>query len=521
MQKLRYGVLAAGALFGLLVAIRAIAGPLSFPVSVRTPINIESFCGALLTAGLLLLSTGKSSKSLETPGRQWWPSVFLLLLVAAGFWRALGIYYLADDFVLVTRANAFHMAKIPELLTTAEASAFFRPVIHLTMAVTAQWAHFNPLLWRLNAVVLHAVNSALVFFLGTRLGLSRSSALFAGALFAIHGSLPESVVWIAGWFGVLSTFFVLCALIFYLEHLTSKTQARLWYGAASFGSMLLALLSKETAYAFPLIAMLLAWDRRVAPRRAAPLLGAFFAGTLATFAYRWSLLGGIGGYADLTGGGPLLMKLALVPVLRSLLLRLWAVLYFPINWSREPELWLGALTLVYVPALLYLASSGRNGASVWFSAGFVLLAALPPLEQLLIGPDLQKSRELYLPLAGFCLLLASAADRSTTPVRWIVTAVILGVNVAALQHNITIWQDVATTAQRTCQVASRCSIGGNLSVRGLPGSLDGVYFLGVGFPECVGLQSDSVPPQVKLNGDQPSDITWDALERELRCDRGR
>jgi hypothetical protein len=516
MQVLRYGLLAGAALFGLLVATRAVFGPLDFPVPVHTPVNVESLCGLLLTAALLIGSRADFPVRPSVPVKDWAWASFLVVLIAAGFWRALGIYFLADDFVLVTRANAFHVGKVPELLSTAEASAFFRPIIHLTMAITAKWAHFDPRLWRLNALALHALNSTLVFGLAFRLGLSRSAGVFAGGLFAIHGCLPESVAWIAGWFGTLSSFFVLCALNCFLGYLTTEGRARGGWGMASFGVMMLALLSKETAFAFPLIAALLAWDRRKV-REAMPILAVFIAGALVLFGYRWWLLGGIGGYADLKSGGPLLMKLSTVPVLRSLLLRLWAVLYFPINWSREPELWLGALTAAYLVGLMWMAANRRRGPSLLFPAGFALLAALPPLEQLLIGPDLQKSRELYLPLAGFCLFLASAMDGLGKRGRWIVPAVVLAFNFAALQHNVTIWQRVGATAERTCAAVSRCSNSSRLSVRDLPGSIDGVYFLGVGFPECIGLQTRSAPPSVEVKGNGASDLTWDTASQILHC----
>jgi hypothetical protein len=509
MQKLRAALLLTASFFGLLIAARALLGPLSFPVSIRTPINIESFCGLLLAVVLLLPAKGSPSDGF--PLKLTW-SLLLVAVAVAGFCRAIDVYFLADDFVLVSRANAFHWAKMRELWTTAEAAAFFRPMIHVTMAATAHWAHFDPRLWRLNAILLHGLNSVLVFAVAARLGLSRNAALFAGALCAIHGCLPESVVWIAGWFGTLSTFFVLCALVLFLEHLRPEGRARLCWGIASFASMTLALLSKETAYVFPLIAVLAAWDRG-ALRRAWPVLTAFFGGALAVFAYRWTLLGGIGGYVDLNSGGLLLMKLGLIPVLRSLLLRLWAVLFFPINWSKEPELWLGLLTAAYVAAMVWLACSRGKSRSLLFPASFVLLGALPPLEQLLIGPDLQKSRELYLPLAGFCLLLGGAADRLRPRAAWIVPVIIVGFNFAALQHNITIWRNVGHVAQQTCLAASRCSIGGKLRVQDVPGSLDGVYFLGVGFPECIGIETRSTPPEIESG----SDLTWEADRRELHC----
>jgi hypothetical protein len=177
------------------------------------------------------------------------------------------------------------------------------------------------------------------------------------------------------------------------------------------------------------------------------------------------------------------------------------------------------LTVAYVAALIWFAAKSRNRRSILFAAGFVLLSALPPLEQLLIGPDLQKSRELYLPLVGFCLLLARAVQGLPARAGMIVSAAIIAFNLAALEHNVRIWRDVGATARRTCAAAVACSRSGTVRVRGLPGSLDGVYFLGVGFPECIGIAAQSAPPAVEvLPASDSAELSWNPDKRELSCD---
>ena len=119
MQKLRYAVVITAALFGFLIAARAISGPLAFPISIRTPINIESVCALLVTVAFLLRREETAPGTPKTRAYLVVPAFVIVLLVIAGFWRAIGIYFLADDFVLVTRANAFYSSRVKELLTTA------------------------------------------------------------------------------------------------------------------------------------------------------------------------------------------------------------------------------------------------------------------------------------------------------------------------------------------------------------------------------------------------------------------
>jgi hypothetical protein len=170
---------------------------------------------------------------------------------------------------------------------------------------------------------------------------------------------------------------------------------------------------------------------------------------------------------------------------------------------------------VYVVALVYCAVKTSSVRRIAFAAAFVLLSALPPLEQLLIGPDLQKSRELYLPLAGFCLLLGAVADGLPGRGRWLIPLAAIAFNLGALQHNITIWREAGAIAERACADAARCTRPEKLSISGVPGSLDGVYFLGVGLPECVGIAAQSSSPSAESGGR----AIWNDSTRALQCER--
>jgi hypothetical protein len=526
MKLVRYGLLTAATVFGLLVAARAIGGPLTFPVPVRTPINIESICGLCLVLALAIRMTGPATPS---GGRMpFAASTVLLVVVLAAFWRALQIHFLADDFVLVTFANSFQVASIPRMLTTGGGDGFFRPAGYLTIALTALWAKFNPALWHVTALALHALNSVLVCALAAGMGLSRRAAWFAGGLFAIHGCLPETAVWIAGRFDLLATCFVLGGLLAFLEYVREEGRSRWWYGALSLACLTVALLSKEEAYIFPLLAVLLAFSIRAPQRSTVCLLALFLLVTCILFAYRWKLQGGIGGYTDLKSGAPLFGELGLLQAIRSLTLRIWAVLFFPINWSWQPGIVLGVVTAAYVAALVWAAGSRTARLALLFPMGTVLLASLPPLHQLLIGSDLQKSRLLYLPLVGFSLMLASAVEPLEQRARWAVPAAILLFQFAALQHNLDAWRRTGEVAKESCATAARCLLPGatRLDVWNMPGSLDGVYFLDLGLPECVQMQTHSSAPAVEFHSGDPNTVQqdegkmiWNKMSLELSCAR--
>ncbi len=528
-RRIAQWVLAATLLLcGLVIACRTLVGPLTFPLSVKSPINVEGWFG--LSAILLALThakrgplpNGRGSDGL-VPSRDREGAVgpqryklnsfdafavaAIICLVAAAFYRAANFYFLSDDFILLKYARSFSY-NFHALFTTPGGDGFYRPLAYASMAWTSTWAGVNPAYWHWTGFALHAINSVLVFFLAWALGLPRMASAFAAALFAVHGTRPEAVMWVAARHDLLATLFVLIGLAAFI---LAWNEAR-WsvlLRAVSLLSMVLAFFSKESSYTFPLVLVVfLASNGSLKTRRGWYALAPFFAFAAGMLAWRWILFGGIGGYLN-AAGQPQALSPGLLPVLKIFALRLWAVLFFPINWSQQPGVLLGIFTALYIVALIWLLRSQATLRELFVPIGFLVVLALPPLTQLLIGPDLQKARFLYLPSVGFSLLFAVLAQHLKMKSKWMVSVAIVGFNLGALLHNMTAWEYASQKAHATCSVAAACALTGT-TVVGLPGSLKGVYFFANGFPECVEMQR---------NGDAATQsscvLVWDANTDEL------
>ncbi len=82
----------------------------------------------------------------------------------------------------------------------------------------------NPWGHHLTSVLLHAVNTVLVFLLLRQLtGSDCGGAVLVAALFGLHPLHVESVAWVAERKDVLSTFFGLLALLFYVRYAQKQT----------------------------------------------------------------------------------------------------------------------------------------------------------------------------------------------------------------------------------------------------------------------------------------------------------
>jgi protein O-mannosyl-transferase len=431
-------------------------------------------------------------------------AVGLAVLTITAFSRTMHWYFLSDDFVLLTYARSASSAFRP-LFTAGGGDGFFRPIGYVSLAFTSVWAGVSPVLWHAPALALHIINSVLVYMLAAVLGRSRMAAIFAAILFAIHGTRPEAVVWIAGRFDLLSTFFVLCGLLLFVRSQNELPATGSVYGFASLSCMILAILTKESAYVFPFLLVLLLISRRRWSRRRLPTVIPFFVVAATLFAYRWVLFGGIGGYRDIQTGAPQALTLGVVHTLKALALRTWAILWFPINWSREPDKVLAVLAVAYILSLAWLAVVRMDRAEFLYALAFVLVSVLPPLHLLLIGPDLGKSRLLYLPSIGFCLMLSLAVDGLRGRARYVIPGLILSFHFAALEHNLNSWEYASEKAKAVSAAAGECTG----SVTGLPRVLQGVPFFANGFHEAVELQQASGRAESCI-------LVWDEAKDELR-----
>jgi hypothetical protein len=511
----RYALLSGVAVLGFVVVVRMLFGPFDRPLQVRTPLNPEGWLGLALTVLLLTGSGGKGSKERQWG---WWDAIAVTALsgaTVAAFWRTIHFYFLSDDFIIVKYSNTFHLAFRP-LFAPAWGDGFYRPIGNVSLVVTSLWAGFNPLAWHATALAIHCANVGLVFLLATRLSMRRLASSFAAALFAFHGTRPEAATWIAGRFDLVATFFVLAGLLLFLHSCAEAHRTGYLSQTLSLVCMVLAILSKESAYVFPLLLLLLLAAQRDLSRNRINAVIPFFVTAGALFAYRLWLFGGLGGYRNPRTGESEALIFGL-STLKVLAVRVWTALYFPINWSAEPETYLAVLTVSYIAALMLLAKSRPDRRLLTFGLGFVLVSVLPPLHLLGIGPTLENSRVLYLPSVGLCLMLAAAVDGLEGSIRWLVFAGILGFHLVALQHNLDAWDYASGRAKSASVVAAKC-IGLRTEGSIMPTTLRGVPLFANGFREAVEMQQDrdtgpsTAPPRM---------LIWDRQTDEARCVAGR
>jgi len=224
-----------------------------------------------------------------------WPVVLAASVIV--YVHSLSVGFLSDDFGLFYGAR--QAANARHALSTQALPSFFRPLsILLWWSGTKLWAGV-PIGYHVANVLLHSVNSLLVYAVANRIIASRYGAAMAGLLFALHPLHVEPVVWLSCSADLLCTTFCLLSLLSLEVSLTATSPTRRILAAG--GGLLafwLALLSKEAALALPGVVVLrLALLGRERRWRRLLTLGPPYAAVLGGYlAWRFLVMGSFGGY---------------------------------------------------------------------------------------------------------------------------------------------------------------------------------------------------------------------------------
>lgn len=442
----------------LLLALRACLGPFSLAgVRVASPLGIES---VFACAFLALLFAGAQRKPGAPPLKDWtapWALAAALTLVALAFAPDLNDPFLSDDFILAARAT-FEPARLAAMFHTPGGDGSFRPLGYVYFGLLRRLFGANPLAWHSVALAIHLANCALLFLIVRELWGRATLAAIAALLFGLHGTRPEAVAWSAGNFDLLACGFTFAATLCALRR----------YTVAAAACVALAILSKESAYAAPAVMVGFAFAAARVRQSRAPIL-ASAAICAVMFVWRWTLFHGPGGYIDPTTGQAQILSFHLGSALKAVLLRVWALMLFPVNWDAFTQSLPLALAILAGAAALLLGAPPQRRVSLALLATTVA-ALLPAYHLALIGQDLNGSRILYLPAAVFCVLCAHLVHTK----RLAAAALILASG-AILRVNLGAWHEDAVLADQICAgVSSQPPIHDR----------KGVVFFANGYAEC-------------------------------------
>jgi tetratricopeptide (TPR) repeat protein len=416
-----------------------------------------------------------ATESPRAPSPAWpaWRGIYALApvgLACLAFLNALWNGFATDDFYQVLN-NAFikDLANLPKAFTTSvwafvsgeimfTVDSYFRPLFSVLFSLEHALFGSRAWGWHLTNVLIHSAATWLVFVVIREVTEQRWPSLATAAFFAVHPAHVESVAWISGVTDPLMALFLLPAFYCYLRYRKEDRKPLL---AIATGLYFLALLSKETALALPLVVLyceLFHFNRqRPLREKISPALavaGWLALPTLAYFLIRYNAINTL-----LFGGEPrypLAYAMATTPLAAVKYLGLMMI---PAGYSYQHytpfvERFSDPRFLVPLALLVALATGVVLSRSQWLRfAAFWFLATLAPALGALRQFDqeyLLQERYLYLPSIGFCLAVATgiewlasrkwAAPRALMVTTSLTCAIVLVWGAACVLQN-RVWED--------------------------------------------------------------------------------
>ncbi len=208
------------------------------------------------------------------------PAISIKFLTAVGLLFLVGIFSIyfpafQNDFLdwdddIFVKNNLDIQALNPQnirAMFTSNKNNVYIPLTYLSWALEILFFGLKPFVFIFNNVLLHFLNTFLVFLILNRLTRNRFLALTAGILFGLHPIHVESVVWITERKDVLYAFFYLLSLYYfhrYLDRPIKKPGNFLLHPSymVSLFCFVLALFSKGQAVTLAPVLVLIMWYER-------------------------------------------------------------------------------------------------------------------------------------------------------------------------------------------------------------------------------------------------------------------
>lgn len=455
-----------------------------------------------------------------------WFAVALLLLICTTYYQTFAVNFHIFEWDHREMSARLQSPKdFLHLFLAPQPNNFYRPITFISLWF--DYVLFRSHLWayHLQNLFIHFLNSLVVLKLGSELGLGNRVSRWAALIFSVAAINFEAVMWPAARFDLLATLFTLLATLFLLRYQKHHLHSSLLF---SLGCFVLGVLSKESAYCFPLIAALLAspfadlsafeLNRR---KRAYAIL---VVGLVGAVLVGLRLAMGLGGYRNVSGG--------------SVHFQFGAASLFPFFMNTAGLAPFAVNSSVTLPAYVKVAVSGFVLAmiitalltepcrkTIFLFLALLFVSAVPVFT--LVGwirPSLQHSRFLYLPAVWMSFTLAVAIVGRSRYVTPILLLLVLS-NSFAAHHNVAVYKEMLAKtdylADQVLQDQKRMHAN-TIFLVGLPEAPNGAFY----FPAELAFKVKTLLPDVNVvlllpeepppaGGNGKRIYKWDATERML------
>jgi len=422
--------------------------------------------------------------------------VGLLLFVVT-----LAIYWPATHFPFVSYDDQLYVYENPQVIKGLSWPGFvwactsivcdnWLPLTQLSHMADCSLFHLFAGGHHLTSILLHAVNTVLLWSLLKRLTISFWPSTLVAALFAWHPLNVESVAWIAERNNVLSMFFFIVTLSAYLSYVKNPRPA--WYVLA-LALFALGLMAKPMLVTLPCLLLLLDyWPlRRISPSQSIGELASqkesrrllwekipFLALALADCVITYIVQKQSGAIRSLTEC-PLDIRLWNIPVAYVTYV---AKTFFPAKlcvlyvFPDKAPIVTATLSLIWLVLVTILGWRLKARLPWFFTGWFWFLGTLVPVIGLIqSGDHAMADRYAYLPFVGLFFVIAFGLEAGLLvkpALRTVIiatTAIFIGVCLVLTRQQLMSWQDSVALFTQAVAVNPENADAQNLLGRALSG----------------------------------------------------
>lgn len=183
--------------------------------------------------------------------------IFLSYIVILSFYPSItsGFINLDDTAMVVNNQDirSLSLDNIKRIFSSYQ-YGLYNPMVILSYAIEYSICKIDPYLYHVDNIILHLLNTLLVFYIIKLLSKSFFVGFFTAFVFALHPVHVEPVAWVTARKDTLFSFFFLSSLLVYIKSYEIKKGKNLYY--LSIILFIFSCLSKPTAVTLPIILML-------------------------------------------------------------------------------------------------------------------------------------------------------------------------------------------------------------------------------------------------------------------------
>lgn len=322
-----------------------------------------------------------------------------------------------DDYVQVVdnpSIKALDFSSIQQIFTTTTVG-MYQPMTTLFYAVIYSIAEHNPFAYHLSSLIIHLLNTVLVFKLLKHFFTTTSLLYLLTLIFCFHPMQVESISWVSAFSNLLCTFFFLLSLLNYLSYSSTNKKTTYFLSLLLF---IIACLSKSAAVVLPIVLIAVDWFNKKSFKLSfllnkSPFLLVSIVFGIVTIISRETS----GHLSDLSTQFDLLDRILLVS---------HSILFYPINFIAPvnlsafypyPEVTDRSLPIEYYFSPLFLLATlallfrFRKNKKYLFGTLFFLITIGLVVQIVPVGNQLTTDRYIYIPIIGLLIILGTLISK--------------------------------------------------------------------------------------------------------------